>query len=195
LVVQESDGVHGWSKLIGGECLLTLITLGFGAARPMGVGSAAADSPGWLRAMKLPSFDAALPANVQGYTTATGEVFVNPVLSKAERLLTLRHESVHAFLTPTGSGPIASARQFVGAASYRSSAFLQATEEIIAETFASGSLRQGLAHAFNGAYSTPLYGVTPLTYTLEAGGIGATIYGFYEALKPTAEEIGEDFGG
>ena len=36
LVVQESDGVHGWSKLIGGESLITLITLGAGQIRHIG---------------------------------------------------------------------------------------------------------------------------------------------------------------
>lgn len=68
---------------------------------------------------------------------------------------------------------------------YQNSAFLNGTEEILAETYSSGSLWKGLRHAFNGAY-TVRGGtvVTPLNYSLEAGagilGVGALGYGAYQ---------------
>jgi len=195
MFVQESESCHFWSKLIGGEGLMTLVTLGVGELRPIGAGSAAADQAGWLRWMKGPNLDPSLAGTTTlGYTTETGEVFLNPLLTRAEQAMVLRHESVHAFFT-VRSGPFAAARNAAEVGAYRYSAFFQATEEIIAETFATGSLRTGIAHAFSGAYSTPFYTVSKLSFTLEAGGLGAGLYGFYQMLVPVAEDVGEALGG
>jgi hypothetical protein len=38
MITQESDGVHGWSKMIGGESLITLLTAGAGQIRHLGTG-------------------------------------------------------------------------------------------------------------------------------------------------------------
>ncbi|MFH0953476.1 MAG: RHS repeat-associated core domain-containing protein [Verrucomicrobiota bacterium] len=131
------------------------------------------------RPLRLPSTDATLAGTrTLGYTTPAGRVFLQPGLSRAEQVAALRHESVHAFLSPRGSGPVATFRQGLGQAAYDNSAFFNATEEIIAQTYASGSLRQGISHAFSGAYA--VRGgtvVTPLNYAIEAGG-GLTAFGF-----------------
>jgi hypothetical protein len=135
--------------------------------------------------MKLPNIDPNLAGTTtRGYTTPTGEVFLQPGLSRAEQASTLRHEGVHVYFTPKGSGPIATVRQNLGQAGYDNSALLQGVEEFIAESHATGSLRQGWAHAFSGAYDTPLYRVTPLTagaeLTVYIGGVAAAGYGGYK---------------
>ncbi len=115
--------------------------------------AAASEGIQGLRALRLPATDAQLAGSgTLGYTTPTGEVFLQPGLTRAQQASTLAHESVHSFLTPRG-GPLVGLRQAVGQFGYDNSAFLKATEEIIAETYASGSLRSGISHAFNGAYA------------------------------------------
>jgi hypothetical protein len=47
---------------------------------------------------------------------------------------------------------MAAFRQKIGIKAYKRSAFMTAAEETLAEGIASGSLRTGLNHAFNGAY-------------------------------------------
>jgi hypothetical protein len=71
-------------------------------------------------------------------------------------------------------------------AGYNNSAFLNALEETLAEGIASGSLRSGLAHAFNGAY-TVRQGVvvTPIQAAAEAMiglfGVGGTWIASYSS--------------
>jgi hypothetical protein len=50
-------------------------------------------------------------------------------------------------------------------------------EEILAETYATKSLLEGLRHAFSGYYRTGLYKVTPITFGLEGIGIGGGVAG------------------
>lgn len=128
---------------------------------------------GWVRRMKTPNIDNTLgPLDELGYTTPSGEVWPNPDLTRAEQEVTLRHEGVHAFLSAK-SGPLVGIRQWLGQAAYDYSAFFQGTEEILAETRATGSLWQGITYAFGGQYATPLYSVGKLTYSMEAVGFGA----------------------
>jgi hypothetical protein len=174
-----------FSQRVGGNGLFTLLTLGAGeVAQGLRAGGATAEGAEALsglqdvRALKLPTTDPALTGTgTLGYTTPTGDVFLQPGLTRAEQASTLAHESVHAALTPT-SGPLVGARQWLGQFGYNNSAFLQGTEEIMAETYASGSLRQGISHAFNGAYSTPFYSVNPFSYVAEPALVG---YGVYSA--------------
>jgi len=105
------------------------------------------------RQLRLPKTDASLAGTTtRGYTTANGDVFLRPGLSRAQQAATLRHEGVHSFLSVADSAPLAGLRQNVGVGAYSNSSFFNAAEEIIAEGIASGSLRQGWRHAFNGAY-------------------------------------------
>ena len=90
--------------------------------------------------------------NTLGITTMNGTVYLRPGLSRAAQVNTLRHEGVHAFLSVADNAPMAAFRQKIGIKAYKRSAFMTAAEETLAEGIASGSLRTGLNHAFNGAY-------------------------------------------
>ena len=85
--------------------------------------------------------------------------------------------------------PLAALRQRAGVGAYNNSAFFNAAEEILAEGIASGSLRQGWRHAFNGAYAVRRGTrfetvVTPRAFFTELGigatGLGLFGYGAYE---------------
>ena len=73
-------------------------------------------------------------------------------MPRAEQAHVLSHEGVHAFLSVPDSAFAAGWRQTMGIHAYKSSAFLTALEETLAEGIASGSIWKGLSHAFNGAY-------------------------------------------
>ena len=138
---------------------------------------AAAEALEASRILRLPKTNPLLTGTTTlGYTTRSGEVLLQPGMPRVLQAAILRHESVHAFLSAR-TGPFLSFRQNLAQFGYDHSAFLQGTEEMLAEAYAQGSLRAGLQHAFSGAYSTPYYTVTPLSYTLEAGTIGASVYG------------------
>jgi hypothetical protein len=128
--------------------------------------------------MRLPGINPA-PAgsDTAGYTTADGLVFLQPGLSRELQVRALEHEGVHVFLTPK-SGPFVGARQWASQFGYNNSAFLQASEEIMAESYASGSLTDGILHAFNGKYRVRgVTAVTPGLYLVETTGIATTIGG------------------
>lgn len=154
--------------------LLLLLTLLFSLSGPaMGRDS---DFGRWSNAaktLKLPATDATIAGTrTLGYTTPNGNVFLQPGLSRAEQLTTLRHESVHAFFSPRGSGPVATFRQNLGQWGYDNSQLLRFTEEVIAETYGSGSLLQGLRHPLvNG------YGISGSGLLIEGGAVGAGLFG------------------
>jgi hypothetical protein len=140
-----------------------------------------------VRRLTLPAIDQTLSgSNTLGYTLSNGEVFLQPGMSRAAQAHTLRHEGVHAFLSVQDGSLLASLRQRIGMAGYNNSAFLNALEETLAEGIASGSLRSGLAHAFNGAY-TVRQGVvvTPIQAAAEAMiglfGVGGTWIASYSS--------------
>lgn len=138
------------------------------------------------RGMRLPATDGRLTGSgTLGYTTPDGRVFLDPTLKGAQRVETMRHEAVHAFLSPRGNGPVATFRQNAGQWGYDNSAFLNATEEMAAQWYATGSLRNAWNHAFNGAY-TVRGGtvVTPWRWAAEgaagAAAVGGVGYGVYK---------------
>ena len=141
---------------------------------------------GAVRQLRLPKTDPSLTGtNTFGYTTANGDVFLQPGLSRAQQAATLRHEGVHAFLSVADDAPLGSLRQRIGIGAYNNSAFFNAAEEILAEGIASRSLSQGVRHAFNGAYTvrggrvvTPL--ATLSEFSVGATGLGLFGYGAYE---------------
>jgi hypothetical protein len=125
------------------------------------------------RALTLPATDTSLAGTrTLGYTTPSGDVFLQPGLSRAEQISTLQHESVHAFFSPSGNGPLATFRQNLGQWGYDNSQLLRYSEEAMAETYGSGSLLQGLRHPLvNG------YGITPGGLLLEGGVVGGGLFG------------------
>lgn len=152
-----------------------------GAVIELGSSSFAAN-----RGMRLPATDGRLTGSgTLGYTTPDGRVFLDPTLKGAQRVETMRHEAVHAFLSPRGNGPVATFRQNAGQWGYDNSAFLNATEEMAAQWYATGSLRNAWNHAFNGAY-TVRGGtvVTPWRWAAEgaagAAAVGGVGYGVYK---------------
>ncbi len=131
---------------------------------------------GTAKLMRLPSYEPMLAARgaLGAFDAITGKLTVLPGLSWAKQAEVLCHESVHRWFYPKG-GFLVGARRRLDARAYSNSAFFMATEETIAQTYATGSLRQGLAHAFSGAYSTSHGGVvTAKRYITEAVG-GVTV--------------------
>ncbi len=156
---------------VGRESLVAAATLGVGnaltATTRAGVTTAAA------KTLKLPATDATIAGSkTLGYTTPNGSVFLQPALSRSVQASTLRHEGVHSFFSPKGSGSVATFRQNLGQWGYDNSQLLRFTEEAIAETYGSGSLIQGLRHPLmNG------YGISAGGLSLEGGAIGGGILG------------------
>jgi len=115
---------------------------------------------------------------VLGETLPNGQVFLRPGLSRAEQLSTLRHESVHAFFSPRGNGAVARFRQNLGQSGYDNSQLLRFTEEAIAETVGSGSLRQGLLHPLRNGYGITGAGLATEGALLGGGLFGAGYFGY-----------------
>ena len=87
-----------------------------------------------------------------GETAVNGSITLRPGLSATEKLETLRHEGIHAVLSVSDDAPMAAVRQELGIGAYNNSAVLNALEEGLAETLASGNPWRGLKHAFNRGY-------------------------------------------
>ncbi len=86
-----------------------------------------------------------LEPNVLGATDPLGNIIIQHGVSGQQLVQTLEHERVHRFLSPF-QGPLAKLRAQLGAAAYENSHFLRFTEEMIAEGYATGSLRKGIMH-------------------------------------------------
>ena len=132
--------------------------------------------------------------NTFGETYANGDVDLRPGLSRSQQAATLRHEGVHSYLSVPDGAPLARFRQHLSMTGYHNSAFLNATEEILAEAIASGSLREGWKHAFNGAYRVRVWPdgscgtvVSPWTWGAEGaawiGGTAVLGYGANQMLN------------
>jgi hypothetical protein len=188
--IQEGVALTGdlATDQLAGMAAGRVLGAGMTCARRLWPGAGAGKVPAWVRAgteqlhrldeaanraLRLPATDTTLAGTrTLGYTTPSGNVFLQPGLSRAEQLSTLRHESVHAFFSPRGNGSVATFRQNLGQWGYDNSQLLRFTEEAIAETYGSGSLLQGLRHPFvNG------YGITPGGLLLEGGVVGGGIFG------------------
>jgi len=123
--------------------------------------------------MRLPVEDPRLVGtHTLGYTTPDGRVFLRPGLSRAEQVHVLRHESVHAALSPKGSGAISRFRQNLLQFGYKKSQLLRFTEEAIAEGYASRSILQGLRHPLNNPY-----GITRSGLIIETTAYGTIVIG------------------
>jgi hypothetical protein len=103
-------------------------------------------------------YDASLDPRTKGSIDAlTGDIRINPSLSRLERLQTLYHERVHRFFMP--NGPLEGIRRQISHWAYSNSALLRYAEEAIAETRANqltgGSLIQGLLFPIREGYVDP----------------------------------------
>jgi hypothetical protein len=108
------------------------------------------------RLLQLPATDSSLSGtNILGYTTPSGDIYLQPGLSWGEQQATLLHESVHSFLSVPDSAPLAGLRQGVLTFGYKNSQLLRFTEEAAAETYSSGSLLKGISFPFTNGYVTP----------------------------------------
>jgi len=113
-----------------------------------------------------------------GSTDRFGNITIQSGLTGKVLNETVAHESVHRFLSPR-SGPFQNLRATVMEAGYENSHFLRYVEEALAETYATGSLRQGLAFPLQGGY-----GLSVTRIAIEGGGyiivVGGSSYGAYK---------------
>ena len=142
------------------------------------------------RVIRLPVEDPRLVGtNTLGYTTPDGRVRLQPGLSRAEQIHVLRHESVHAALSPKGSGAISRLRQNLGQFSYDNSQLLRFTEEAIAEGYASRSIVQGLRHPLNNPY-----GITRSGLIIETTAYGTIVIGGVYLGHELGESLFDEWG-
>ena len=115
-----------------------------------------------------------------GVTDKFGNVTIRADLAGEELLQTVRHESVHQFFSPE-PGLIGNIRAGFGMAAYQHSSLVRYMEEAIAETWATGSLRQGLVFPISEGYVSGgrviIEGVGYITV------VGGTAYGTYQWAK------------
>jgi hypothetical protein len=139
------------------------------------VGAGMVGSARGARMMRMPATDATLSGTpTLGYTLPNGSVFIQPGLSTAERVLVMRHEAVHAWLSPRGNGAFTAFRQNLGQWGYNNSQLLRYTEEALAQGYATRSVLQGAQFPLANGY------VTGSGLLLEGGVVGAGAYGLYE---------------
>jgi hypothetical protein len=129
--------------------------------------------------MMMPATDATLGGtSTLGYTLPNGQVFLQPGLSRAMQAHVLKHEGVHAFFSPQGTGALATMRQKIGQWGYDNSQLLRFTEEAIAEGVASKSVMQGLRHPVVNGYGITTGGMAAEGAAVGGGVIGAGYMGF-----------------
>jgi hypothetical protein len=149
--------------------MATDLLLGGGTGAAGGaLGARAANGPG------RPYTTANLGPNTYGETSWAGDITVNQGLSPQDLAETLRHETVHAALTPPTQ-----ALQNLRAQAYSNSHLYRYGEEAIAESYATGNVLHGLKFPLTNNY------VTPGRLGLEAAGAGAVVggaaFGVHEA--------------
>jgi hypothetical protein len=118
-----------------------------------------------------------LPNGVLGSTDKFGNITIQNGLSGRPLLETVRHEKVHAFLSPKQGTLFAEARANFGMFGYNNSSLLRYIEEAAAETVGTGSLYQGLKFPVTHGY------VTHGNVLLEAGAYSGGIYLGGQALS------------
>lgn len=117
-----------------------------------------------------------------GTTNKYGDITIRPGLTGDLLETTVRHESVHRFLSPR-RGPFRELRANILECGYRNSHFLRYTEEAIAETYATRSLRRGLNFPLDG------YGISVPRAIAEAGGTVVVIGGITYIVYQSADAV------
>lgn len=154
--------------------------LGGGGVALLGRGARAVATAG-LRLRRIARLASAgeLPAGAVGATTSDGLILIRRGLSEAARRVTLRHELVHRFFTPLGTGAIARARQAFGQMAYNRSGLITFIEEAVAEGYAQRSVIAGLRYPIQEGYvSASRVAVEAVLYIgalYQAGRLGAEI--------------------
>jgi hypothetical protein len=105
---------------------------------------------------------------------------IRPGLSGRQLAETVRHDAVHRFFSPR-PGPLGNIRADISMTAYRKSHLVRFLEEGIAESVATGSVRQGLAFAIThgNVFGTRVF--------IERVGcvtaVGGTAYGVHELME------------
>jgi hypothetical protein len=122
-----------------------------------------------------------LPPGVLGSTDPVGNIIIQNGLKGKDFQRVLDHESVHRFFSPA-KNIFQKIRAQIGASGYNNSQLLRFSEEAIAETYASGSLKEGVLHPLvNG------YGITVKGLATESSVLG----GVLEKSNELGEKIAE----
>jgi hypothetical protein len=149
------------------KAMATDLLLGGGTGAAGGaMGARAANGP-------TPPYQVAnLGPRTMGQTDWGGNITINQGVHGADLAETIRHEAVHAALTPPA--PL----QNVRAQLYSHSHLYRAAEEAAAETYATGSLTQGLKFPLTHGYVTP--GRLGLETAAVGGAVGGAAFGVHE---------------
>jgi hypothetical protein len=105
-------------------------------------------------------------------------------LSAVDEAETIRHEFVHRWLTPLGSGRVTTARQNLSAWFYENSSLMRVLEEAAAETYGTRSLLRGAAFPFTHGYVRASAHGSYWGDLILVAGAGGTVY----AVKKAADQ-------
>ena len=106
---------------------------------------------------------------ISGFTDGYGQITVRSDVAPEQFWPTLRHEQVHAALSPTEGTMFAGTRAAIGGTLYNKSQLWQYGEEALAEGYATRNLPHALRFPFEANYK-----LSPQRVLLEAAGVGAT---------------------
>jgi RHS repeat-associated protein len=130
-------------------------------------------------------------STTMGECSWLGDIAINPNIGPGLPFTeTLRHEAVHRFFSPTtGPMPIRQIRANLKEWSYWNSHLIRYSEEAMAETVATGSLRTGLGFPVGNTH----YAVNPWMVGVEGVGYTGTVglggYGAYSLGKYAVSEF------
>jgi hypothetical protein len=133
-----------------------------------------------VRARKLPQWQVdQTGSKYLGYTDDFGDIYINPAIKYGTKDFyeTVFHERVHQYFTAR-FGKQALWRTGKAKALYHRSHFMRYTEEALAETWGTLSLRRGLAFPIKEGYVTPWR--LGLEGSLVLGGYAGSWYGSYK---------------
>jgi hypothetical protein len=123
---------------------------------------------------RLPSVSlGTLRPGVMGTTNKFGEITIARGLSQAQRSETLRHELVHALLSPRRNSFLANPRANFGMSAYNNSNLVRFTEEFAAEFAGTGSVQRAVSQAM--AHDVSGIGLA-IESGIYLGGLGGAIY-------------------
>ncbi len=111
-----------------------------------------------------------------GVTSSAGAITVDASLTGTQLTETLVHEGVHRLLTPLGTDALTVARQNLGAWGYSNSHLLRFTEELLAESAATGNILRSAEFAAG-------YVSMPRLFLEAAAYLGITIGPGYAAYQ------------
>ena len=102
-----------------------------------------------------------------GTTSKYGNIIVNQAYGSANKLSTLKHESVHRFFAPQQGGSVNALRAYIGNVAYDKSHLLKFTEELLAEKAGSGSWQKAFQYT-----KSPQLGLSTARIIAEGVGYG-----------------------